>query len=293
MTPLRFALIGSPVAHSKSPSMHGAAYAAFGLPHVYEKLETSEAEMASRVEALRRGDFAGLNVTVPHKLRALALADDVDDSARLAGAANTLVRREGRVVAYNTDMPALALELVRLAGSREHFRGKTAIVLGSGGAARAAITALASELGVGRIVIRARAFDDPVRARAFLDETTKALASSGKTAPELVAEALVAPAREAHDVAAIVQTTSCGMTGGGPGEIVADAIRFESVADDAVVLDAVYAPLETPFLARAKSRGLRSEHGLGMLARQGALAFEHWLGVPAPYEIMLGAIAPR
>lgn len=293
MTPLRFAVIGSPVAHSKSPSMHGAAYEAFGFPHTYEKLETSEAEVVSRVEALRRGDFAGLNVTVPHKLRALALADDVDGSARLAGAANTLVRRDGRVVAYNTDMPALALELARLSGSKESFVGKTAVVLGSGGAARAAITALASELGLGRIVIRARAFEDSARAKAILDEMTNALASSGKRVPELVAEPLVAPAHEASDLSAIVQTTSCGMTGGGPGEIVADAIRFETVPDDAVALDAVYAPLETPFLVRARARGLRSDHGLGMLARQGALAFEHWLGVPAPYEIMLGAITPK
>ncbi|AKU94406.1 Shikimate 5-dehydrogenase I alpha [Labilithrix luteola] len=293
MTPLRFALIGSPVAHSKSPSMHGAAYAAFDLPHSYEKLETSEADVAARIESLRQGDFAGLNVTVPHKLRALALADEVDESARLAGAANTLARRDGRVVAYNTDMPALALELARLSGSKEHFRGTTAIVLGTGGAARAAITALATELHVARIVVRARAFEDVARTKAFLDEMTRALESSGKQGPQLVAEPLAAPEREASDLSAIVQTTSCGMTGAAPGEVVSDAIRWDSVPSSAVALDAVYAPLETPFLVCAKARGLRSDHGLGMLARQGALAFEHWLGLPAPYEIMLGAIAPK
>jgi shikimate dehydrogenase len=88
----------------------------------------------------------------------------------------------------------------------------------------------------------------------------------------------------------VVQATSAGMSGADPGDAVASAIAWSAVADAAVAIDAVYAPPETPFLRAARSRGLRAKNGLGMLARQGALAFELWLGVPAPYDAMLAAI---
>src|SRR4051794_22391414 len=154
---LRFAVIGSPVAHSKSPAMHGAAFRALGLPHVYDKLETTADELPARVEALRRGELAGLNVTVPHKQKILTLFDDVDASARATGAANTLVRlSDGRVRAYNTDTPAIAEELARIAGDPARLAGGTGLVIGTGGAARAAIVALASHLGLKRVLIRGR-----------------------------------------------------------------------------------------------------------------------------------------
>jgi shikimate dehydrogenase len=88
-----------------------------------------------------------------------------------------------------------------------------------------------------------------------------------------------------------MQTTSCGMTGAAPGEIVANAVDWSALPAYAVALDVVYAPSETPFLRAARARGLRAANGLGMLARQGALAFELWLGIPAPYDVMLAAIS--
>ncbi|MCL2724440.1 MAG: shikimate dehydrogenase [Polyangiaceae bacterium] len=284
MKALRFAVIGSPVAHSMSPGMHAAAYRALGLPHVYEKIETTEAEVGARVEALRRGEFAGLNVTVPHKIRVQAFVDEIDARARVAGAANTLVRGEdGRITAHNTDVPALAGELVRLAEKQgaETFRGSTALVLGAGGAARAAIVALASMLGVARIVVRDVTFPH----HAFTAEMRGALAAIGARV-EIVAEPLVPARSEAANLSAIVQATSCGMNGGAPGEIVADAVGWSTVPDRVVALDVVYAPRSTPLLARARARGLVADNGLGMLARQGALAFERWLGVPAPFDVM-------
>jgi shikimate dehydrogenase len=280
-TPLRFAVIGAPVAHSKSPLMHAAAFRALGLPHVYDKIETSEAELASRIEALRQGAFAGLNVTVPHKTRVLALVDEVAGSARAVGAANTLLRgADGHVTAENTDVSALVEELAALREATS-LAGTTGIVIGSGGAARAAAFAVATA-GARRVVVRARAFQSSERAAAFRQGL--ALSAVLDVGP------LAAPPREDADVACIVQATSCGMDGGSPGDIVADAVAWESLGLATVALDAVYAPRETPFLRRARARGLRATNGLGMLARQGAEALRLWLGIEPPLDAMLAAI---
>jgi len=290
---LRFAVIGSPVANSKSPAMHGAAYRALGMAHTYEKIETTEAELPERVEALRRGDFAGLNVTVPHKSKVLRLVDEVHASARATGAANTLVRTaDGKVRAHNTDMPALAEELSRLAGNGTRLRGGVGIVIGTGGAARAAIVALASHLALGRVLIRGRSLAETGHAVAYVRQIDKILAAAGGrgVAVALGADGLHAPDKEDARLVAIVQATSCGMKGAAPGEVVADAVRWDQVPTDAVALDVVYAPPRTPFLERAAARGLASDNGLGMLVKQGALAFELWLGVAPPIAVMRAAI---
>ncbi|MBX3225608.1 MAG: shikimate dehydrogenase [Labilithrix sp.] len=284
VTPLRFAVIGSPVAHSRSPAMHGAAFAALGLPHTYEKLETSAEELGERVAALRSGAFAGLNVTVPHKTRVLAMVDEVDASARATGAANTLVRgADGSVCAFNTDAPALRAELARLAGGVERFRARTALVLGTGGAARAAIFAL-GQLDVGRVVVRGRRRD------AF-EPLPGVLAASGATRAAIAFEPIDAPPSDPSDYVAVVQATTAGMDGASaPGDVVADVVAWEEVPLDCVVYDVVYTPPRTPLLERARARGLACDGGLGMLVRQGALAFELWLGVEPPLDVMRGAL---
>jgi shikimate dehydrogenase len=259
----RFAVVGDPIGHSRSPAMHAAAYRALGLPHTYEAIRAAADELPRVVQALRDGAYDGLNVTVPHKQRALELADEADASARLTGAANTLVRTpDGRVVAHNTDAPALAAELRELAGEWA-LRGQAALVLGAGGASRAAVAALA-ELGAAPVVVRARALSN--------------------WAPSPAAEATAR---------AVVQATSAGMAGADPGEPVAAVVAWDALPPDAVALDVVYAPPDTPFLRAARARGLRCRNGLGMLARQGALAFELWLGVPAPLEAMLSVLTGR
>ena len=154
-------IVGDPIGHSKSPIMHAAAFRALGLPHTYEAVRVPADAVPEIVARLRRGEFDGLNVTVPHKERVLSLVDALDERARVAGAANTLVRAaDGRVIAHNTDAPALAAELSRLAGACAWPAGARALVLGSGGAARAAIAALGAHLGVREIAVRARAFAD-------------------------------------------------------------------------------------------------------------------------------------
>jgi shikimate dehydrogenase len=281
VTPRRFAVIGDPIAQSKSPVMQSAAFRALGLPHTYEAVHVTAEELPRVVSMLREGRFDGINVTVPHKTRVLALVDAVDDGARSAGAANTLVRTPtGELVAYNTDAPALAAELRALGGSGRDWRSARALVLGSGGAARAAIAALAGHLGVHDVVVRARAFADAARRDAFT-----------ATAPARVtAEPWSASAEGEATTSILVQCTSAGMRGADDGATAVEAVDWSALPADAVALDVVYAPRETPWLRAARARGLRCDDGLGMLARQGALALELWLGVEAPLAEMRAAL---
>jgi shikimate dehydrogenase len=288
VTARRFAVVGDPVSHSRSPAMHAAAYRALGLPHRYETVHATAAELPRTLDALREGAFDGLNLTVPHKERGLALADELDASARVIGAANTLVRTaDGRIIAYNTDAPALAAELERMAAAgrplERSWLGARVLVLGSGGAARAAIAACA-RLGAREIVVRARAFDDATRR----DGRRESLTAS---APGLVhPQPWLASAASEEQTIAVIQATSAGMKGADAGEVVADVVAWGALPRDAIAIDVVYAPRDTPFLREARDRGLRADDGLGMLARQGALAFELWLGVPAPFEVMRAAL---
>lgn len=270
--------------------MHAAAYRAQKLAHTYVAIRVTEHELAERVNELRAGVYGGFNVTVPHKRRVLQHVDDLDVTARIAGAANTLVRTAaGRIVAYNTDSPALADEIRMLAPdlTPDAWRGRTALVLGSGGAARSAIVALGVDLGVARIVVRARSRGD--RAVSVVDEMRALLEGAGSVS-RIEASPFAPCAETERDVAVIVQATSAGMTGAEPGEAVAEAVAWGELSPRAVALDVVYAPPETPFLRAANEHGIRAANGIGMLARQGALAFQLWLGGSLPYNAMLTAL---
>jgi shikimate dehydrogenase len=259
----RFAVIGDPVLHSKSPLMHVAAYRALGLAHTYEAIRATAAELPAIVDRLRQGDLGGVNVTVPHKVRILGLVDEVASSAASVGASNTLVRDEGgRITAHNTDVPALAAEISAFNIPHADLQSRAAIVLGTGGAGRAAVAALRDLLGVSRVIVRGRHAPLPLEGDADVDK----------------------------DVGIVIQATSCGMTGADSGDVVARAVAWDALPPSAIAIDVVYAPPETPFLAAARARGLRHANGLGMLARQGALAFELWLGVPAPLAAMRSAL---
>jgi shikimate dehydrogenase len=282
---LSFAVLGDPIAQSKSPHMHRAAYTALGLPHTYEKYRVTTRELPTWISALRQGKYAGFNVTIPHKQAVLSLVDHVAPLVRAIEAANTLVRAaDGAITAHNTDVPALSAELARLAGGAlRPTAADVALVLGAGGAARAAVAAVL-ELGFRRVHVRARAHTSVDRGQAFC-ESLRALSGAHGVVPEPFA----ASDLEAN-VACIVQATSDGMNGASPGYDVAAAVRWDRLPASCVVVDTVYAPLETPFLARARARGLRADNGLGMLAQQGALAFSLWLGLPPPAETMRNSL---
>lgn len=285
---MRFAVIGHPVVHSKSPAMHGAAYRALGLAHVYEKLDTPHDDLARRVAELRHHDFDGLNVTVPHKTAVLALVDEVAATARAIGAANTLVRNaNGTITAHNTDAPALVEEMKRLGGT---FANRSGIVIGSGGAARAAVFALGA-LGMTHIEIRARRALEGADAiaRAGADAQGGEMETRGAS-PVVVQTGLGPRSSEREDLAAIVQCTTAGMEHGAPGSVPVDTIAWTHVPKSCVAYDVVYAPPTTPFLARAAERGLPHDNGLGMLVTQGAIAFSLWLGEEPPRDVMLAVL---
>ncbi len=162
---------------------------------------------------------------------------------------------------------------------------RSALVIGNGGAARAAIFALGS-LGVGHIVVRARR---PKAEDELLSVLRAANARATMSFEHLTSN--TPPKEERADLIAIVQATTAGMEGAAaPGDAVALAVAWETVPRDCVVNDVVYVPRRTPLLGRAAERGLANDGGIGMLARQGALAFELWLGVPPPFDVMLEAL---
>jgi shikimate dehydrogenase len=271
-----FVLIGHPVGHSVSPEIHRAAYRALGLAgcsyHAADCVD--EAAVKEQISRLRRGAIAGANVTVPHKRLALALADDADSLARKTGAANVLVRDGDRVIAYNTDVPALADELRR--GRRNAER---AVVIGNGGAALAAVVALES-LGVG---------DVSVVARRWLGESPPSDWPRAEQMRRLGASVLAWPV-SADDrwnaVAAradiLVQATSAGMQGADDGGSVSDIVPWRRLDPTAFAYDVVYNPPATAFLDRARDQGLPHAGGLGMLVGQAAHAIRIWLGRAPP-----------
>ncbi len=290
MAPRRFALVGDPVVHSLSPAMHAAAFAALGYSHTYEALLTARGELVARLGQLRSGYFSGLNVTVPHKLTTFRQIDEVDESARAVGAVNTLeLTSAGRLRGTNTDMGGLTRELRTLAQPSDSFVGRSAVVLGGGGAALAALASL-SELGFSHVVVCLRNVTQTGdEARASLEH-----AFASGTGPRASERTLTFCDLEACEVppgvAVVVQATSCGMRRGSPGEIVADAIPWKTLPPSTLAVDVVYGPRPTPFVARARAHGLRAIDGRGMLVEQGALALERWLGVAAPREAMRAAV---
>jgi shikimate dehydrogenase len=278
----RFVLLGHPVAHSLSPAIHGAAYRALGFGHRYELLDVpDEAALASAIGAVRRGELAGANVTVPWKRAALSLADRADATARDVGAANVLARDGAHgVVAHNTDVLALVEELGALAPSPARV-----LVLGAGGASLAAVAA-ARALGARSIGVSARRFDAKLD-RASWPYGAELERLGAELVPYGAGQGPLADFAVRSDV--VVQATSAGMHGAGPGEDVSRVIPWAALPKTSVAYDLVYNPADTPFLSDARKAGLVAKGGLGMLVAQAARAFELWLGVAPPRDVMLVA----
>jgi shikimate dehydrogenase len=254
-------IVGSPVTHSLSPLIHNAWIAAAGLDAAYAPFSPPVDGFFAFVEGLRGGAVRGLNVTVPFKQEALALATDPTPRARRAGAANVLVfGRDGRLFADNTDGVGMLAALSEQAPGLD-VRAGPAVILGAGGAARGAAAALAA----------AKAPDIRIVNR------------TPSRAAELAGD-LGGPCRAVErgpaafdDVALIVNATTLGLNGG-PGPPVA----FERMRPGAVVLDMVYRPLRTELLARSAAAGCVGVDGLAMLIGQAAPSFEAFFGAPPP-----------
>jgi shikimate dehydrogenase len=271
-------VIGDPISHSRSPAMHNAAFRALGLPYVYVAFRVEPGQVDAAVAAVRGLDLVGLNVTIPHKEAVAPLLDRLSATARACGAVNTIVHRRGRLLGENTDVGGLDRDL------EEHgVRSKldSAVVLGAGGSARAAVVALARRART--VVVAARR---PERASALAAELAPRVRAKLSSLP--LAD-LAPGSADAGDVlgraGVVVNATSAGMRGDR-----FPALAASATPRDCLFYDLVYTADRTPFMEVARGARRGAVGGLGMLLHQGALAFELWTGEAAPLEVMRRAI---
>jgi shikimate dehydrogenase len=267
-------VIGSPIAHSKSPQLHGHWLKVNGLKGHYIPMDISPDDLETVLRTLPKMGFVGLNVTVPHKEKVMEFADLVTDRATLIGAANTLIfRKDGKIHADNTDGYGFIQNLRENAPNWDPKSGPAA-VLGAGGAARAVVASLI-DAGVPEILISNR-----TRVRA---EALKADFGNRLTVVDWVQAGNML-----EDAMTVVNTTSLGMIGKPPLRVPLDGLR-----KDAVVTDLVYAPLKTRLLAEAEEIGCTTVDGLGMLLYQAVPGFERWFGVRPVVDTAARAAALR
>jgi len=251
-------VIGWPIEHSRSPLIHGHWIAQLGLDARYTKEAVLPEELESFLQRMREGAFAGCNVTVPHKEKVLALADTADDAARAIGAANTVWVENGKLCVSNTDAYGFLANLDEGAHGWDADAG-TALVLGAGGACRAVLHALiARGFEQIRLVNRTRARAEDLAAH-FGDR----IAVSDWDERN----------RLCRGVDLVVNTTALGMAGSPQLDM-----DLGATGTGTVVTDLVYAPLETALLRQARSKGLGTVDGLGMLLHQAVPGFGKWFG---------------
>ena len=271
----RLAVLGHPVSHSRSPAMQNAALEALGLAGEwsYEAIDVGAAEFADRARELPSEGFIGVNITIPHKEAALALADETSEAAAEIGAANTLSFLDGSIRADNTDASGL---LAALPGPVEE---RAALVLGAGGSARAAIWALA-ERGASVSVWN--------RTPARVDELVRDLARSGEGTPaEGRLRAVTAEQVRANGYQLIVNCTAIGMRDENPFEHL--PLEPERLGEGVVLVDLVYAGTESRLVAEARRRGATAIEGIEVLVQQGAESLRIWTGREPPLDAMRSA----
>jgi len=258
-------VIGDPVTHSLSPTLHNAAFAALGLDWVYVAFPVPRGRGADAVAAVSALGLAGFNVTMPHKEDVAGACDELTPDAAALRSVNTVVALPGgRTLGDSTDGPgfldAMAEEAVAVAG-------RPVLVLGAGGAARAVVLAL-GRAGA-EVTVAAR--------RPDAAESAAALAPGARPVP--------LGAADPSGFTVVVNATPLGMSGGDPLPVDAESLH----ADQAVV-DLVYHPADTPLLTAARAQGARAVNGLGMLLHQAGRSFTLWTGHPAPLDAMRAAV---
>ena len=270
------AVIGNPVGHSLSPTLHNAAFQACGLNAVYLAFHVQN--VAACLTGMRAlPSFRGLSVTIPHKGAVLPHLDEIAPLAQHVGCVNTITHRDGRLLGANTD----GLGTLRaFEEANVSLEGKRILFTGAGGAVRAVAFAMAQQTRPAQITLLGRS---PARLEALVRDLrngTQTPIAAGSLLQEDLAQTVAS-----HDV--IVQGTPVGMHGDSEGQscIPADALRA-----DHAVFDMVYRPLRTKLLQDAEATGCTVIFGTEMLINQAALQFETWMGVPAPRQIMRDAL---
>ena len=268
-------VIGHPVSHSLSPVMHNAAIRAMGLDYVYVPFHVRPDDLENAVRGFRAMGIAGINVTIPHKERIIAFLDEISDDAKRIGSVNTVINSGGRLRGETTDGMGFLRSAEAAWGKIE---GGRVVVLGAGGSAKAVAYALA-DAGC-EVVIANRTLD---RAIELTGGLRAAFGAAGSRAVGLLGEEL---AEELGGADLLVNTTSVGMHPDVDGIPIPPDLLHSGLK----VYDLVYNPRETALIREALARGARAMNGLSMLAHQGAVSLEMWTGVPAPVDVMAGAI---
>lgn len=264
-------VLSDSAAHSLSPVMHNAAFAALDLDAHYEALALTEAELPETIARLRADDVWGANVTMPHKLAVMPFLDVLSPEARIIGAVNTIVNREGQLTGYNTDASGFIRALKEDAGYDPESRD--VVMLGAGGSARA----------VGLALLRAGAtLGIANRTQGKAEALARGLGRYGDVGAIPAIEVPRAVAR----ASLLVNTTSAGHETHGAGGLPLP----QGALPREIVVDIIYRPVKTPLLRAAEGGGLKTQNGVPMLVYQGAEAFELWTGRDAPIAVMREAL---
>jgi shikimate dehydrogenase len=280
MPPARLAVIGDPVAHSKSPQMHNPALRACGIEVSYIRVQVPPGRVREAFDRFASLGFHGVNITIPHKFEALEAVDEVDPLARRLGAVNTLVIRDGRLSGFNTDGPGF------LRSVREAFEAgvdeRRVLILGAAGGAGRAVAVQSVLAGCRHLVLANRSAD---KLQPLIEELNGL--ASGLTLQTCALEPQ-ALEQVLSDVDWLVNATSVGMKAEDP-PLLPDGVLSERHC----VYDMVYrAGGETALIAAARAGGARHADGMSLLLHQGAISFEHWFpGVTAPLEVMRAGLA--
>lgn len=298
---IQLGLTGYPLGHSLSPKLHAAAFQWVGLEGEYKVYPVAPDDPAGLAELLgrvRSGELLGLNVTIPHKQTVIPLLDELTPTAQAIGAVNTVYLRDGNLIGHNTDAPGFITDVKRtllptqhlVAGERDNrpaaslpaeMDDKNALVLGTGGAARAVVYALLTDGWDVTLAVRAA---DAGMAEALIASFQRHSTNEPLRFVLLEADA-IRPV--SNGVQLVVNTTPLGMSPEVDISPWPDGLPFPP---GAAVYDVVYNPRETLFIKQARACGLKAETGLGMLVAQAALSFETWTGRAPSIEVMFAAV---
>ncbi len=263
-------VIGDPIEHTMSPAIHNAAFTRMGLDYIYVPFHVKEEELGKAIEGMRALNIRGLNVTIPHKVNIIPLLDELDPLAKKIGAVNTVTNDDGVLKGSNTDASGFLRALLERGIEP---KGKNVVILGAGGASRA-ISFILAERGAYLVILNRR-----LERAEELARWLSQIFGREVRALELV-EGNLARVLDGTDI--LVNATSMGMS----PNISQTPLASKLLGPGLIVFDIVYNPIKTRLLREAEEAGAESVSGVDMFVWQGALAFERWIGVKAPLELM-------
>jgi shikimate dehydrogenase len=261
-----YAIIGDPIDHSFSPALHNAAFVFSGLDCTYIAYRIPSGELEYGVEALKKIDISGFNVTIPYKVDMMKFLDEIDDECKVVGATNTIVNENNHFKGYNTDVDGF-LEPIKKRNIDS--RDSDVLLIGAGGAARAIITGFGKE--------KAHKITIANRTRERAEELIKFAQDIGLESDYLD---LQSAGETINKYKFIVNATSVGLKG------IGCPISTRNIGKESIVYDIVYIPVETPLIDQSKNQGATIIYGWEMLLAQAMKSFEIWTGKPAPYQAM-------